>query len=125
MPTLRELIDKHGMGQGQRYHKGTMEPRAWFEPMRMRMSVDRGKIIGFNIGEFGAKWDLDLYDDWSLYEEPKKKVTRWLWAWKENVEGALWTYPTRQVFLSEAEAEDWFYKEAKQKLEWSRTEFES
>lgn len=125
MPTLRELIDKHGMGQGQRYktddqHLLPLKKGNWFEPKLISPNGDW--IVGFE--RTGRPQHVNLAvnsQDWSLYEEPKKKVTRWLWAITK--EGVIGTDITGALFTEEEAKEVWGNHEI-QKLEWSRTEFE-
>lgn len=116
MPTLRELIDKHGMGQGQRYRSLYWEGKEWFEPRLI--CPNQTQVIGFSHQDnaFYANLDETL---WSLYEEPKKKVTRWLWA----VNDIVWD--VRPRFYSEEEVKLTYPYDPVRKLEWSATEFES
>ncbi len=73
--------------------------------------------------------NADLYfdkDDWRLYEEPKPKVRRWLWAIKHISYG--WTQDLNNRFMTDNEAWDRFVgmKGVKffKKLPWSEMEFE-
>lgn len=61
---------------------------------------------------------LDYGEDWKHYEEPKKKVTRWLWASKDDCSLV-------KKFMTSDEAVDYFGSDGGCKmLEWSATELE-
>lgn len=71
--------------------------------------------------EDGQKYELSNYDfieEWEIYNEPKRKIKRWLWAWKNR---DLWDLCAQ--FRSEEEVRGYFNCPVI-KLPWSETEFD-
>ncbi len=68
-----------------------------------------------------ADWFEGDAGEWKLYEEPKKPVVRWLWAYRS---GACTEWLEASSFYTEDEAARCLgAKSSKIKLDFSRTEF--
>ena len=80
--TLKECLDKWGYGQGQKYQMDNWPPTNWFEPVLI--ARNKSTTSGHN-DALHLSWYLleDTASSWSLYQEPKKKVVRWLWTFND------------------------------------------
>ena len=70
--------------------------------------------------EGGICYNSTDNENWSIYEEPKKLVKKWLWRYKNaNKE---WEYNT--IYTTEEEANRWFNSYECIKLEYTEIEVE-
>lgn len=120
MSTLKSLIEKHGMGDGQRYSAKEWEAHEWIEPFAFSKNglefVSNSEDGSFYSHSFEYVSDFN----WYLCEEPKKQVVRWKWAEKDPSSN---TWYERAWFKSENEItseEKCHYK----KLTYTETSFE-
>ncbi len=118
MATLNELLDE-------------IDPKDWpgvkhrYDIFYPKFKDRYSRYVGMNETGDLHIWSGNGSDLWEIYKEPKKKVTRWLWVYKEIWTDGTVRWTTTPWYYSETEAHA---RESDSmsliKLEWSEQEFE-
>lgn len=121
MATIDELMQGKQPGEIKITHAEWKDlPSCFFKPF----FKDKYQIW-FGLGEDDEGEDAySNRDDWYLWQEPRKKIKRWLWVSKSGHDN-LWSLICGLRFFSEEELKSEYNRwRLLKKLEWSETEFE-